>query len=474
MVQRSPQPRPRRRAAAALAAAAVACAGVPALAHAAPADASAEARHVTGTLANGTTYDIQVPAGWNGTLVLHSHGFRSGPDNPAVDAGFAPTAAALTKRGYAVAQSSYARTGWALGTAVDDQLDTLAAFRAQVGAPTRTIAFGRSMGGLVTAMLAERKGTGINGAVATCGLLGGGLNLNNYQLDGAQAAATLLLPGTPVRLTKFASVEEAAANAKLLVDAVAAAKATPEGRARIALAATLMNMPTWATGDTPPAADDADAIVEAQAGYLMSTFPMAMTRRVDIQEVSGGDSGYNRGVDYAALLRRSDGREHVARLYRAAGLDLRRDLARITRAADVTADPAAVRWMARTSTPTGRLQMPVLTMHTLADPAAPVEYTTEYGAKVRRSGANRLLAQSYVQRIGHCTFTPAENLAAIGAMEQRLDAGRWTKAVRPNRLQEAALATGEGTAAFVAYRPGRFVNDRADRFPFGLPRHGRR
>lgn len=69
---------------------------------------------------DGSTWDIAIPAGWNGDLVL-SHGFRTGPANPTVDAGFAPTAAALQARGYAVAQSSYARTGWAPGIAVDDQ-----------------------------------------------------------------------------------------------------------------------------------------------------------------------------------------------------------------------------------------------------------------------------------------------------------------------------------------------------------------
>ena len=52
--------------------------------------------------------DIAVPAGWNGDVILYSHGFRTGAVNPTVDAGFAPTSAALQARGYAVAQSSYA------------------------------------------------------------------------------------------------------------------------------------------------------------------------------------------------------------------------------------------------------------------------------------------------------------------------------------------------------------------------------
>ncbi|WP_392466841.1 alpha/beta hydrolase family protein [Arsenicicoccus cauae] len=109
------------------------------------------------------------PAGWNGDLVLFSHGFRTGPANPTVDAGLAPTAAALQARGYAVAQSSYARTGWALGSAVHDQIGVLAEFRARVGEPRRTLAMGRSMGGLVSSLLAERRDAAIDGAISTCG-----------------------------------------------------------------------------------------------------------------------------------------------------------------------------------------------------------------------------------------------------------------------------------------------------------------
>lgn len=429
-------------------------------------------RHLTGSLPDGSTWQIDVPAGWNGNLVLFSHGFRSGPDNPSFDAGWGPTSAAVQERGWAVAQSSYARTGRALGSAVDDQLGTLSEFKRLVGEPTRTVAVGRSMGGLVSSLLAERRDADIDGAVSTCGLLGGGLNLNNYQLDGAQAISSLLLPGEPIKLTKFSSVSEAAASAQRLGDAVTAAMATPAGRARVSLAATLMNMPRWATGDTPPAPRDAEAILKAQVSYLPGTLMMAMTRRVDIQQVSGGDSGWTKGVDYARLLARSGQRANVATLYRAAGLDLRKDLDTITSTADVTADRAAIRWMLRTSVPTGKLRVPVLTTHTLADPAAPVEYQSEYAAKVKRAGRSSLLKQAYVQRVGHCTFTVAENLAAVGAMDARLTTGRWGRVATTRSLQEAALATGTTSAAFVDYRPEPFVNDRADRLTRWGGRHG--
>jgi hypothetical protein len=40
--------------------------------------------HITGTLPDGTTYVIDVPANWNGTLLLYSHGYVApGSPNPA-------------------------------------------------------------------------------------------------------------------------------------------------------------------------------------------------------------------------------------------------------------------------------------------------------------------------------------------------------------------------------------------------------
>ena len=80
----------------------------------------------TRTLADGTNWIADVPANWNGTLVLYSHGF--GPLT-AADSPDPVTQAALLARGYALAGSSYDPNGseWALDTAVSDQFGTLAA-----------------------------------------------------------------------------------------------------------------------------------------------------------------------------------------------------------------------------------------------------------------------------------------------------------------------------------------------------------
>ena len=219
----------------------------------APAGASAASPggHFTGTLANGTTWIADVPASWNGILLLYSHGF--GPLT-AADAPDPVTQAALLARGYALAGSSYDPNGseWALDTAVSDQFGTLAAVEAGVlpGRPRQVLAFGTSMGGLVSAFEAQDGAGRIDGALTTCGIVAGGINLNEYQLDGEYALARLLLPGKQVQLVGFANVNDALATAATLHAAATQAQQTAAGRARLALALAYINTPPW-----DPAAD---------------------------------------------------------------------------------------------------------------------------------------------------------------------------------------------------------------------------
>lgn len=211
--------------------------------------AGAASGHHTGLLPDGATWVADVPASWNGTTILYSHGF--GP-LAAQDAPDDETRTALLGSGYALVGSSYSGPSWwALASAVDDQFGALAAAGRLTGRPRRTIAWGTSMGGLVSAREAEDAGHRLDGVLSTCGLVAGALNLNNYQLDGEYALAHLLAPGQDVKLVRFASPDEASASAAALTKIATDAQGTPAGRARIALAAALMNEPGWFTGPTP-------------------------------------------------------------------------------------------------------------------------------------------------------------------------------------------------------------------------------
>ncbi|WP_103342249.1 alpha/beta hydrolase family protein [Amycolatopsis sp. CA-126428] len=402
--------------------------------------------HYTGVLPDGASWVADVPGAWNGTVILYSHGF--GPLQ-ARDAPDEPTGQALLAAGYALVGSSYSGPSlWALASAPRDQFASLDALVRKIGEPRRTIAWGTSMGGLVSALEAESGDRRLDGALTTCGLVAGALNLNDYQLDGEYALSRLLAPAQPVKLVRYASAEEASAAGAALTKIVTDGQGTAAGRARIALGAALMNTPPWLTGDAPPGpADYAGQEQQQQQALAQFVLGFVVPGRYQIELAAGGNSASNAGVDYRALLSGSPLARQVRALYRTAGLDLDADLAELTRHADVTPDRQAVGTLARTSTATGRLRVPELTIHTTADHLVPVEQENWYAHRVRAAGREPLLRQAYVGAAGHCAFRPSETLAALHALESRIGTGHWPD-LRPERLNAAAAALGD---------PGRYL-----------------
>lgn len=428
-----------------------------------PAAAATQAQHYAGQLSDGASWVADVPGSWNGTIILYSHGF--GP-LLAQDAPDQATATALLDNGYALVGSSYSGPSWwALATAVHDQFAALDAVEQLIATPRRTIAWGTSMGGLISALETESSRRRVDATLTTCGLVAGALNLNNYQLDGEYALAHLLAPAQAITLVRYPSQNAAAAAATQLTTVVDAAQADAAGRARIALGAALMNEPTWFSGATPPTSTDYPA-QEAQQEQELTAFVLnfVMTGRYQIELAADGNSAYTAGVDYRALLHGSSQAQEVRALYHQAGLDLDADLARLTRDANITPDLPAVAALARTSMPTGRLRVPELDIHTVADQLVPVGQENWYGRLVRAVGSRNLLRQAYVDTTGHCAFQPSETIAALHALESRIVTGRWGDSAEPSSLNAAAAALGE---------PGRYVRFTPPALTGGLGEPGR-
>lgn len=436
-----------------------------ALAGAAPAHATTSASgHFTGTLADGTTWIADVPANWNGALVLFSHGF--GPLT-AADSPGPVIQAALLARGYALAGSSYDPNGseWALDTAVSDQFGTLAAVE-QTVLPRRAgevLALGVSMGGLVSALEAQDGAGRINGALTTCGIVAGGINLNEFQLDGEYTLAHLLLPGQNIQLVNFGGPDgagQAAATAATLTAAAEQAQQSPAGRARLALALAFLNAAPWDPSATAPApAGDPAAQENAQYDLeftgAFQILDFIELGRASIDQADGGSANWNAGVNYARVLAKSPFRGEVASLYRAAGLSLGSDLADLTQNADITADPAAVRSLDQTSVPSGHLAVPELDLHTIGDNLVPVEMESYYARQVSKAGDSNLLRQAFVNSFGHCNFTPAELVAGVLALSHRVATGRWDQVADPSSLNQVASSLDLGAAQFAEnYYPG--------------------
>ncbi|GAB2713400.1 alpha/beta hydrolase family protein [Streptomyces bullii] len=424
----------------------------------APARAATADTHLEGRLPSGAAFVMDVPASWNGTVLLYSHGYTpAGSPNPAQNTPSSGAREALLAEGYALIGSSYATTGWAVTEAVPDQLATLETFTQRFGAARRTLAWGTSYGGFVTTVLAERHAGRFDGSLSLCGLVQGGVANWNSTLDPVFALKTLLAPDSGVRLTGFTDQAEAADAADTLTTRVDAAQRTPEGRARIALAAALHGIPGHNDASQPePGPTDWDTRQANQYAALkgLLQFP-AFRWRQEAESRAGGNPSWNTGVDHPALLARSPLHKEVTELYKKAGLSLRADLAALDRAPRVTADPGAVRWMRRTSVLTGRLSDPQLTVHTTGDALIPVQAQSAYRRAAAAAGSGPLLSQAYVDAPGHCTFTTGETLAALHTLEHRLDTGRWDTS--PGTLNSRAQKEEPtARARYVSHRPAAY------------------
>jgi hypothetical protein len=419
----------------------LACAGAIA-AQAAPASAATTTSY-SGTLADSAQWIAQAPADWNGTVVLYSHGF--GPLT-AADAPSPGSAARLLAQGYALVGSSYDVNGswWALDTAVSDQFGSLAAFlQASHLHPRHTLAVGTSMGGLINSLIDQESYGRVQGAVTFCGLVAGGVDLNNYQLN-AEYALTELLPGAAgVPIRDFASMAAGTDAGTKLSAAVTSAQSTAAGQARIALSAALLNETDWTTGAKPPAPGDyAGQELQEEEMLTSGQLQFIESGRYSISQAEGGDSGYNIGVNYGALIRESPYYRQVEALYKAAGLNLPADIATLDKHENYAPEGNSLRRTQATSVNTGRLQVPELDVHTVSDQLAPVPFEATYAERVALAGSSPRLRQVYVNAIGHCNFTDADMVAAIDAVNHVVAARQWTHGVTVTALNDAANALG--------------------------------
>ncbi len=376
--------------------------------------------------------------------MLYSHGYvNPGEPNPAMTTLFDPVVGEeLLNRGYALAGSAYKTTGWAVEDAFIDQIALVDHFNKSVGQAKRVIAWGHSMGGLITAGLVQKYPDRFAGALPICGAIGGSVGLLNQLLDGGFAFKTLLAPLSPLQVAR---ITNPGANLDAAKQVFIEALNTPQGRARLSLVAALAGTPSWKDADTAkPDAKDFETRFQNEIGWLQE-FTLFFTlgfSRAEIEQRAGGNPSTNVGVDYAKQLKLSSERDLAEVLYKQAGLDLDKDLAALNTAPRIGADTKAVDYMSKNIIFNGEIKVPVLTMHTEGDGFVPVASEQSYRDAVHQAGNGKYLREIYTHRAGHCTFTPAETLTAIQTLVNRIDYGKWHDSTKANKLNQKAVALG--------------------------------
>lgn len=323
----------------------------------------------------GTVYQIEMPAEWNGKLLLYMHGY--GELAPEVGVSPPNIRTYLIRHGFAWGASSFSSTSLIPGRAADETAALWDHFVRQYRRPERTYVTGGSMGGGASHMAAERYADRFDGALSLCGSAG--------QTAGIEVTADFFVAAAYV-----AGVTQAEFDTTNVLRLI---------RQRI--------RPTLAG---------------ATAHERFESIMLDLT-------------GGPRAFDREGFRIEEDTNWSRTQLLVAAGLAPNADrVYRLGPLSDVTSEEfnhAAVRLPVNDdllrafvtgNEITGDLQVPLIALHTTGDWQVPLNQEQVRRRKVESAGKSHLLVQRVVRDPGHCGFTNAEwedGLKALVAWVER-------------------------------------------------------
>jgi pimeloyl-ACP methyl ester carboxylesterase len=326
---------------------------------------------------DGVDYRIDIPANWNHELVMFYHGYAIDPVKFPTVQPISPMFTPLLERGYAIAQSSYSQTGWAVQQAYAETEKLREHFISKHGKPTRYLVMGMSMGGTLSVLTIESKPDVYAGALSLCGAIGPSDAM--FQRDFAlRAAFDYYFPDALGPLAPVADdyQPDARVEAKI-ASAFASHPEAVQALLRWYGAAEKKNL-------GPIIAFNTFEVKEMQQRTHASPFDNAELIYVG----SGDDAALNDGV----------------KRYRG--------------------DAKAREYLAKWYTPTGKLTRPLLELHDTGDPLVPASDASAYAAVAQRSGHGDNFVQQYVNREGHCVFTPQEIARAFDELVEWTRSGK--------------------------------------------------
>ena len=360
---------------------------------------------------NGAAYRVEVPADWNGKLVMYAHGYAG--TGAALNVGGPTIRRYLVQNGYAWAASSYAKNYYDVRAGVEDTnalaLEftkiALANTRA-LAAPTKIYITGHSMGGHITAAAIEDEAaaTAVHkvkyaGAVPMCGVVGDTELFNEFAAMQVTAQALAGVPAYPTE--KWTDIQALVTNTLFskftTTPAFPAASIIPTATG-VKYLSVLQNL----TGGPRPMFDQGIAYGQA--------FPSAYgTFVADPATPVGSVSGIlNKNVlDTTGFTYTIDGDT-------AGSTALNASAQKIAPAADANRlRTDGLRWIPKVN---GEFKIPVVSIHTLGDLFVPFSMEQVYQKRAAAKGNSAWLVQRAIRGISHCDFTIAEQVSAFDDM----------------------------------------------------------
>jgi pimeloyl-ACP methyl ester carboxylesterase len=342
-----------------------------------------------GVQPSGALYQICMPSllPWNGELVVYAHGYVSPMAPLEISHEAELIVGAITVTGRAFASTSYRSNGLAVLDALEDLRELLEIFNAEQGAPARVYLVGGSLGGLIATIAVESQPESYDGALAMCGPYGSLAAEIDY-LSDFRVVFDYLFPGLvpPSAVAIPGSLMESWAGH--YDTAVRPAVESPENAARVS---DLLPVTGAAFDPVDPATREATV-----SGLLW--YNVFATNEVAVRL---GGQPY----------------DNTTRVYQGSSQDDALN-AGVTRYA---ADAVARAEIADRYEATGRLQRPLVMLHTTGDPIVPYWQVPRYEEKVAAEDRLFLFDSIGVERYGHCNFEPLELMTAFGRLVELVD-----------------------------------------------------
>lgn len=375
----------------------------------------------------GDQFALSFPKGWKGDGLVYAHGYSTPgtpvavSEDPVADKVGGGLLADAYGDGVAVGHSAYDKDGLGVENGAHNT-KRLRDFLVKLGA-RRVYAAGDSMGGGIVVTLLEDYPEAFAGGLARCGVVDSWMTLLG-QLYDMRAAYTVLTAGTPYALPGERDVRKSA------ISSVAPAGYTGDPKTyawgQLAKVATPI-LALYAAAQKAPEGNEARIVrqVAAIGGFEVDpgalAFPLitAALGADDIAATAGGVPYDNIGKVYSDPTMTA---EEAAALNKG-----------IQR---VKADPAAIAYMKRWHEASGRIGVPLVTMHNTIDSLVPYAQETAFGAAVARAGRSRWLASYGVpplraplplggaEAYTHCGFSPEQTRASWEALRGWVQTGK--------------------------------------------------
>jgi pimeloyl-ACP methyl ester carboxylesterase len=392
----------------------------PTVANAAPAcDGKSPIQTCVGVTSDGAPYAMQVPANFNGTVALYSHGYRYNVDIPAaipliggykitntpepVPGGNAEVAKYFFSQGIAILGSGFARQGWNPDSAIKTNVELIGTFKKQFPKTTKVVAWGSSLGGVITQGLAEKHPELVSAVAPLCMAdnIAPQLTMAGDFLWGVKVLFDPTIKGGNYSAGAAGIAESYADLGKLFtvmgkLQAALATGAWPDTASATGKALAAAGVPSRSAllllglmAGVPTQSAHFDSI-SGPEGPLKLTFPLALSPALailengttagalailatqDVENQAGGAIFDNTKTDYAARI---DGERVIFNAALSGNTVIEALLGALSAANPgaprAKADPAAVAKMNALHINTGKINVPTILMVGVADPITP-------------------------------------------------------------------------------------------------------